>query len=53
VGVVGHSLGGATAASTMLAEPTIRAGVNFDGLMFDRGGQDGTQAPFYAVGCPE
>jgi predicted dienelactone hydrolase len=46
VGVVGHSLGGATAASTMLAEPTIRAGVNFDGLMFDRVVKTGLSRPF-------
>jgi predicted dienelactone hydrolase len=46
VGAVGHSLGGASAASTMLEEPAIRAGVNMDGLMFDNVIKRGLGRPF-------
>jgi predicted dienelactone hydrolase len=52
VAVVGHSLGGASAASTMLAEPTIRAGINFDGLMFDRVVKAGLDRPFMLLDTP-
>ena len=31
IGVAGHSLGGATAAATMLADPRVDAGINMDG----------------------
>src|SRR3989442_13336699 len=34
VGMFGHSLGGATAASTMLVDPRIDAGADLDGLLF-------------------
>jgi predicted dienelactone hydrolase len=34
VGMFGHSLGGAAAASTMLVDPRIRAGVDLDGTLF-------------------
>ncbi|MFE3518190.1 alpha/beta hydrolase family protein [Streptomyces sp. NPDC059166] len=35
VAVVGHSIGGNAAASTMLADPRVDAGVNMDGTFFD------------------
>ncbi|MFJ9446277.1 alpha/beta hydrolase family protein [Kitasatospora sp. NPDC101235] len=31
IGMAGHSLGGAAAADTMIADPRVRAGVNMDG----------------------
>lgn len=31
IGMAGHSLGGATAAATMIADPRVRAGVDMDG----------------------
>ncbi|MFD5462386.1 alpha/beta hydrolase family protein [Kitasatospora sp. NPDC127059] len=31
IGMAGHSLGGASAADTMIADPRVRAGVNMDG----------------------
>ncbi|GGQ68194.1 alpha/beta hydrolase family protein [Kitasatospora griseola] len=31
IGTAGHSLGGAAAAATMIADPRVRAGVNMDG----------------------
>ncbi|MER7579594.1 alpha/beta hydrolase [Kitasatospora sp. NPDC097691] len=31
IGMAGHSLGGAAAAATMIADPRVRAGVNMDG----------------------
>jgi dienelactone hydrolase len=34
VGIFGHSLGGATAASAMLADPRFKGGVNLDGSFF-------------------
>jgi predicted dienelactone hydrolase len=38
VGMFGHSLGGAAAASTMLVDPRIDAGADLDGVLF--GGSD-------------
>jgi predicted dienelactone hydrolase len=46
VGAVGHSLGGASVASTMLSEPAIRAGINMDGLLFDSVITKGLKRPF-------
>ncbi|MFJ8623386.1 alpha/beta hydrolase [Kitasatospora sp. NPDC093550] len=31
IGMAGHSIGGASAAATMIADPRVRAGVNMDG----------------------
>ncbi|MEU9356916.1 alpha/beta hydrolase [Streptomyces sp. NPDC048301] len=35
IAAVGHSIGGNAAASTMLADPRVDAGVNMDGTFFD------------------
>jgi predicted dienelactone hydrolase len=36
VGIVGHSLGGATAGEMAITEPNIKAGINLDGFQFGR-----------------
>ncbi len=46
VGMFGHSLGGAAAASTMLVDPRIRAGADLDGLLFGRVRTAGLSRPF-------
>ena len=46
VGMFGHSLGGATAASTMVADPRIDAGADLDGLLFGRARNGGISRPF-------
>jgi predicted dienelactone hydrolase len=46
VGMFGHSLGGAAAASTMLVDPRIRAGADLDGLLFGRVRTRGLSRPF-------
>jgi predicted dienelactone hydrolase len=46
VGMFGHSLGGAAAASTMLVDPRIRAGADLDGLMFGPVRTRGLSRPF-------
>lgn len=34
IGVIGHSLGGATAGEMAITEPKIKAGINLDGFQF-------------------
>ena len=46
VGMFGHSLGGATAASTMLVDPRIDAGADLDGLLFGGARTAGLSRPF-------
>src|SRR4051812_47033608 len=46
VGMFGHSLGGAAAASTMLVDRRIRAGADLDGLLFGRVRARGLSRPF-------
>ncbi|KAF3025098.1 hypothetical protein E8E14_014579 [Neopestalotiopsis sp. 37M] len=48
----GHSLGGATAATVMLADGRIRGGVNLDGRFFDKVLAKGISHPFLNVGRP-
>lgn len=45
VGMFGHSLGGAAAASTMLVDPRIDAGADLDGVLFGRA-RTGLSRPF-------
>jgi predicted dienelactone hydrolase len=42
----GHSLGGATAASTMLVDPRISAGADLDGVLFGAARTAGLSHPF-------
>jgi predicted dienelactone hydrolase len=46
VGMFGHSLGGATAASTMLVDPRIDAGADLDGVLFENALAKGLSRPF-------
>ncbi|MEW2403295.1 alpha/beta hydrolase [Streptomyces sp. NPDC046862] len=51
IGMAGHSIGGASAASTMVGDRRVRAGVNLDGRFFDpvpAGGIGGR--PFMVLG---
>ena len=45
IGMFGHSLGGAAAASTMLVDPRIDAGADLDGVLFG-GARTGLSRPF-------
>jgi EmrB/QacA subfamily drug resistance transporter len=46
VGMFGHSLGGATAAATMLADRMIDAGLDMDGFLFGKVALTGLKKPF-------
>lgn len=46
IAMFGHSLGGATAASVMAAEPSIAAGANLDGSLFGPVVTKGLRKPF-------
>lgn len=46
IGVVGHSLGGATAAQVCDDDPRVRAGVDLDGRLFDPVRRVGVHKPF-------
>jgi predicted dienelactone hydrolase len=46
IGMFGHSLGGATAAATMLADRRIRAGIDLDGTIFGKVAKQGLARPF-------
>ncbi|KAF2178021.1 PAF acetylhydrolase family protein [Zopfia rhizophila CBS 207.26] len=48
--IVGHSLGGAAAAATMLQVPSIRGGLNLDGTMFGPVLTAGLDRPFMLMG---
>ncbi|MDG6101538.1 hydrolase [Dactylosporangium aurantiacum] len=52
VGVIGHSLGGATAAQVMHDDRRVRAGVNLDGALYGADAAAGLDRPFllYAAG---
>ena len=47
VGVVGHSLGGATAAQFCHDDPRCAAGIDIDGMPFGNVIRDGLQQPFF------
>jgi predicted dienelactone hydrolase len=46
IGMFGHSLGGAAAASTMLVDPRIDAGADLDGVLFGAARSHGLSRPF-------
>jgi hypothetical protein len=46
IGMFGHSLGGAAAASTMLVDRRVRAGADLDGLLFGQVRTRGLSRPF-------
>jgi pimeloyl-ACP methyl ester carboxylesterase len=48
--LIGHSLGGATAAAAMLQMPSIRGGLNIDGTMFGPVLEKGIDRPFMLIG---
>jgi predicted dienelactone hydrolase len=48
--VVGHSLGGAAAATAMMNMPSLRGGVNLDGSMFGSVLTTGFDGPFMLMG---
>ncbi|WP_344499358.1 hydrolase [Dactylosporangium maewongense] len=50
IGMIGHSLGGTTAAETMLEDRRVKAGVNLDGAMSGRVMTEGLDRPFVLVG---
>ncbi|GIG61932.1 esterase [Longispora fulva] len=52
IGMAGHSLGGATAAQTMLEDRRIRAGVNLDGTVSGTVVTAGLDRPFLLLGSP-
>ena len=53
LGVLGHSLGGATAAAAMDADDRFRAGVNLDGLVAGPVASKGLDRPFLVVRQPQ
>lgn len=53
IGMSGHSLGGATAASTMQADRRIKAGIDMDGALFGPVLRAGLDRPFLLIGTPE
>jgi dienelactone hydrolase len=50
IGMIGHSLGGATAAQTMSVDRRVRAGANLDGAMSGGVLSSGLDRPFLLVG---
>ncbi|MFF5227738.1 alpha/beta hydrolase family protein [Dactylosporangium sp. NPDC000521] len=50
IGMIGHSLGGTTAAETMLEDGRVKAGCNLDGAMSGRVMTEGLDRPFLLVG---
>jgi dienelactone hydrolase len=51
VAAIGHSLGGSTAADLMLAEPSLRAGVDLDGAIIGNAARRGVPRAFMVMGA--
>ena len=49
VGIVGHSLGGATAAAFCYADPRCKAGIDLDGRLFGPVIEEGLRQPFMFI----
>ncbi|MFE7638808.1 alpha/beta hydrolase family protein [Kitasatospora sp. NPDC057518] len=52
IGMAGHSLGGAAAATTMIADPRVRAGVNMDGTFAPAPMPGQINRPFLMLSSP-
>lgn len=52
VGMLGFSLGGATAAATMLADPRLKAGADLDGSLYGQVAHTGLRRPFLLMLSP-
>jgi predicted dienelactone hydrolase len=52
IGMFGFSLGGATAAASMLVDPRIRAGADLDGSLYGPVVRDGLRRPFLLMLSP-
>ncbi|WP_406690965.1 alpha/beta fold hydrolase [Saccharopolyspora sp. ID03-671] len=52
IAMVGHSIGGASAAQTLSTDPRVTAGINLDGTFFPSLGHD-LAKPFLLLGTPE
>ncbi|KAF5017655.1 hypothetical protein F66182_10405 [Fusarium sp. NRRL 66182] len=50
--IFGHSIGGATTASSLLADDRIRGGINFDGDMLGPVVTSGVDKPLFLIGQP-
>ena len=50
VGIVGHSIGGATAVQTMASDPRFKVGVNLDGKLFGTEPDADLNRPFLWIG---
>ncbi|MBO1415970.1 alpha/beta hydrolase [Streptomyces sp. FH025] len=53
IGMAGHSIGGAAAAATMIADPRVRAGVNMDGDFHPAPMPGQINRPFLMLGTPD
>ncbi|MFE1754991.1 alpha/beta hydrolase family protein [Streptomyces anandii] len=51
IGMAGHSIGGAAAATTMVADPRVRAGVNMDGTFSPAPVPGRIKRPFLMLGA--
>ncbi|MEU3369528.1 alpha/beta hydrolase [Streptomyces sp. NPDC006660] len=51
IGMAGHSIGGAAAATTMIADPRVRAGVNMDGTFHPAPMPGQIDRPFLMLGA--
>jgi predicted dienelactone hydrolase len=52
IGMVGHSLGGATAAEVMLVDERVDAALNLDGLITPNVVRHGLDRPFMVINAP-
>jgi dienelactone hydrolase len=53
IGMAGHSIGGAAAAATMIADPRVRAGVNMDGAFHPAPMPGQINRPFLMLGAAD
>ncbi len=53
IGMAGHSIGGAAAAATMIADPRVRAGVNMDGAFHPAPMPGQINRPFLMLGVTD